>query len=336
MYKKNISTINISKGIGILLVVLGHVVVPEIRQNSSIAAGLFGFIYSFHMPLFIAISGFLFELYLEKYIRKGFRVFFLAKFRTLIIPYICLSIFSYVGINAAFHIPTLSGVLRNAGYQSTGLMESAIQILTSVQHLDKHMWFVYALFVIFILSFTLPKLLKNPLVLLAVYLGYHYLAFLQLPEILLQIMKYLVYFNLARYTGVVQRFMDKKMLLPAATVLVVLYGFTLLNLPYVNIALDLLVAIAGSLTVLSFSALLESSKIAGYLESLGSYSYDIYLLHQPFIVSGIAGLLLTATPLPYLLICGITLVLGIAVPILLSKYIIRRFQITRLLFLGGH
>ncbi|HON53348.1 MAG TPA: acyltransferase family protein [Bacteroidales bacterium] len=70
---QRINWIDYAKVIGIYLVVLGHLPIPE--QGSV-------YIYSFHMPLFFFISGFL-----SKTNNITFRQFILKKIRTLIIPY---------------------------------------------------------------------------------------------------------------------------------------------------------------------------------------------------------------------------------------------------------
>lgn len=75
-------SIDFIKGIAIYLVVLGHC--------WSISKDLFQFIYSFHMPLFFCISGYLFSS------KKKYGDFLIAKFKTLIIPYILFFIFSFI------------------------------------------------------------------------------------------------------------------------------------------------------------------------------------------------------------------------------------------------
>lgn len=50
MEKKRLEYIDIARGIGIVLVVLGHCL-------SQLDGGLRTFIYSFHMPLFFALAG---------------------------------------------------------------------------------------------------------------------------------------------------------------------------------------------------------------------------------------------------------------------------------------
>lgn len=66
----NFPAIDILKGIGIILVVIGH--------NSS--GVLRNFIYTFHMPLFFIISGFLFS-------KKNIKDYLMNSFQRLLIPY---------------------------------------------------------------------------------------------------------------------------------------------------------------------------------------------------------------------------------------------------------
>lgn len=67
--------VDISKGIGILLSIFGHLNYTFVHA----------FIYMFHMPLFYFISGFLFKP--QKY---TFKQFILRKLRTIVVPYFVL------------------------------------------------------------------------------------------------------------------------------------------------------------------------------------------------------------------------------------------------------
>ncbi len=75
-------SIDFIKGIAIFLVVLAHCL--------SMSDVVFQFIYSFHMPLFFCISGYLFSA------KKKYGDFLITKFKTLIIPYILFFIFSFL------------------------------------------------------------------------------------------------------------------------------------------------------------------------------------------------------------------------------------------------
>lgn len=73
------------KGFAILLVVIGHLnfVSNELNQ----------YIYSFHMPLFFFISGYL--LSIGKYLNNG-KFFLRKKVHSLIMPYFLFSLISYI------------------------------------------------------------------------------------------------------------------------------------------------------------------------------------------------------------------------------------------------
>ena len=82
--KQRIEELDITKAIGIIMVVVGHTQLPTFMSN---------FIWSFHMPLFYIISGII--LSQKKY--TSFKLFLTRKIRTLIIPYIIFSIIIFEG-----------------------------------------------------------------------------------------------------------------------------------------------------------------------------------------------------------------------------------------------
>lgn len=73
---KRIEALDIAKGVGIILVIIGHMSSSYLRD----------WIYSFHMPLFFVISGICFKT--EKY--PSFLPFLKQRFRTLAIPTLAL------------------------------------------------------------------------------------------------------------------------------------------------------------------------------------------------------------------------------------------------------
>ena len=58
MIKKYYKDMDIARGIGIFLVVLGHSFPDSQFNNSNFYAYIYKLIYSFHMPFFFIISGF--------------------------------------------------------------------------------------------------------------------------------------------------------------------------------------------------------------------------------------------------------------------------------------
>ena len=59
-------TFDIAKGIGIVLVVIGHYI-PDTAPSWYI--GFVSFVYHFHMPLFFMIAGFFYERSIKKIVR---------------------------------------------------------------------------------------------------------------------------------------------------------------------------------------------------------------------------------------------------------------------------
>lgn len=76
------------KGILIYLVVLGHLLFSHNYSNSSICLGIVKFIYSFHMPLFLIISGYFSKNIIRKKIYKLFILFVILNFSYVIYDYI--------------------------------------------------------------------------------------------------------------------------------------------------------------------------------------------------------------------------------------------------------
>lgn len=141
--QQRISWIDYAKCIGIYLVVLGHLPIPE--QLSA-------YIYSFHMPLFFFISG-----YLLKNNQITFDTFFSIKIRTLVIPYLTFSAFTYI-----FWL--LAG--RHFGSDASSniaLYKPAIGILYANATNDWMihnipLWFIPCLFVVEIVFYFIRKL----------------------------------------------------------------------------------------------------------------------------------------------------------------------------------
>ncbi len=70
--------IDVAKGIGIILVVIGHTNLPLVAMN---------LIYAFHVPLFFVLSGMVFNM------NKNLTELFINKFKTLLVPYYFFGIF---------------------------------------------------------------------------------------------------------------------------------------------------------------------------------------------------------------------------------------------------
>lgn len=77
---KRVEWVDMLKGFGIILVMLGHASFPEALVTE---------IYTFHMPLFFFLSGYVFSI--KKY--SNFKDFLIHKAKTLLLPLMVFSIF---------------------------------------------------------------------------------------------------------------------------------------------------------------------------------------------------------------------------------------------------
>ena len=100
---------------------------------------------------------------------------------------------------------------------------------------------------------------------------------------------------------------------------------------------DVIVAYVGIGMVLVLAVSIckyKNLRIYKYLDILGKYSYDIYLLSY-FVQIPIRVILFTILDLPYETIIISMFSFGLLIPILLSKYIIRRSTVLKRILIGN-
>src|SRR5512132_506835 len=136
---KRIEYIDIARGIGILLVVMGH--------NDFAVVSPFGYklIYSFHMPLFFFLSGYLLN------ITSGFWTFLKKRFNSLLKPY-------YFTIFLIYFVSISFGKM---GFQ-TAIGRIVKSLYGSGHYLDwVQLWFLPHLFVVSLYTFLFYAILSN-------------------------------------------------------------------------------------------------------------------------------------------------------------------------------
>lgn len=88
--KKRIIYLDIAKGIGMILVLLGHLQNDTVFSYSPYILSLCSWIFSFHMALFFIISGMLMAAKDEN--KKDLKVFIGKRFRSIMVPYFWFSL----------------------------------------------------------------------------------------------------------------------------------------------------------------------------------------------------------------------------------------------------
>ena len=135
------------RGTGIILMLIGH---------AEIWTPLNRWIYSFHMPLFFILSGYLFNK--EKWLQIGYKKFAAARFKNFIIPY-----FIWCAICFIINLPSLYITYRDDDFL-VALMQNIGWIITSVRKdglfLPQNctpLWFLTCIFLSQMVFFWLVK-----------------------------------------------------------------------------------------------------------------------------------------------------------------------------------
>jgi fucose 4-O-acetylase-like acetyltransferase len=151
-----------AKGIGIILVVYGHVItgvqLAGIRMDEHLYRLTWDSIYSFHIPLFFFLSGLFFP---HSWQRRGSLAVLANKVDTLVYPYILWSL--------------LQGFLQVALSHHVNNPVTAGEVLSLLWHPRQEFWFLYALFFTYLIACVLYVLVparQRRLLLLAALLLY--------------------------------------------------------------------------------------------------------------------------------------------------------------------
>lgn len=131
--------VDAAKGIGIILVVLGHALRGLQKSGAGVpgSMGLDAWIYAFHMPLFFFLAG----LFLERSVTQPARVFLDGRMRRILWPYIVWSLLQ----------ETFRHIARNPDALPFG------DFWTIVYKPVMQFWFLYVLFLLLVLYMVLRK-----------------------------------------------------------------------------------------------------------------------------------------------------------------------------------
>ena len=168
---QRIDWIDSVKGIGIVLVYIGHCYIPAVNN----------LIYSFHMPLFFIISGFLWNN--SKYQQMTLKDFAGKKFRAYIIPYLKMALICFVIwglIYGIFQCDNISVYFHKIWQYTYGIL----LVYPRSQYMPAcyPLWFLVALFLSEFLYFLANKTKVSVLlILLFTIIGYGFSKLIKLP-----------------------------------------------------------------------------------------------------------------------------------------------------------
>lgn len=134
------------KGIGIILVVLAHYSLPTAFDT---------YIFSFHMPLFFFISGFLFDF--GKYAESASN-FVKGRFKSLILPYFCFAVITciFCFLLDELYTPGITSIKFFENSMLHGISHILVAYGPAVSY-NPPLWFLTCLFVTELLFYGLAK-----------------------------------------------------------------------------------------------------------------------------------------------------------------------------------
>ena len=146
---------NVLKVLATLLVVIAHVTVMysslysayEMPEN-MILDWISVFIYSFHMPLFLFISGSIFKICIAGGKYKSIKDFVILKFKRLMIPYL------FIGIS---YVTPVMLLLKLTDESLLHYIIKGIGLCLD----SRHLWYLYVLFIMFLITRVLKPVFER-------------------------------------------------------------------------------------------------------------------------------------------------------------------------------
>lgn len=312
------------KAICILLVVIGHYNPEGAPVHYS---AFVDYIYTFHMPAFMWASGYLYTLTFRG---KPYWQFQLGKMKRLMLPYVCLSVLVIMiklltsGVADVEHPVDLSAFAKMFYYPVAGYF----------------LWFLWALTLIFLIApfFTSPV--------------QHLTLFLVSVALCVPELQWPDAFCIAQFVGNLPYFAfgmccaDFVKSTPQRNSRWSTWMFVAASLAFIGLSLVLFVlgysesgnvgrlvaGLIGILMIVPVSVCLSRLRVARILVVISEVSMSIYLFHTTFqgFMKALVGRLTVETGFAV----DVTLIVAVGFlgPIVLHRYVLQRFGVTRWLF----
>ncbi|MEA5507017.1 acyltransferase [Halotia wernerae UHCC 0503] len=266
--------VDYAKGIGIFLVVVGHVlrglVNSSILQPTPFINFVDSWIYAFHMPLFFFISG----LFVQRSLSKPLNSFILDKVYTIAYPYFIWSV--------------IQGIFQTVGSRYTNKPSSLVDILKIGYEPIMQFWFLYTLFAIFLVYGIFNKLKLSPVLFLVFSIFIYCLHILDVSfgpwGVLYLFRRHAIYFALGAVIGsnILTSLIDRTKIY--ILLLITLAGYLVVGLAVqIQIAENLiaipLLAIFGIGSSITLAVLLEKFNVLPSIKNWGVFSLEIFVAH---------------------------------------------------------
>ena len=325
--KAHDKTLDIAKGIAILCVVLGHSFPSNIFTGETgldyAAKLIYDFVYSFHMPVFFFISGYLFNNAWINH-RAGTVK---RKAQRLLIPYITFSI---------LYIPLR---LVASGMANSDFKGGYWQIAFGVSP-NGGVWFLYTLFLFFVMTFYLVNN-SNIKIVLIVSVCVSVISQIGLPfsqtlhdvaPRILDIFRFYIYFILGLYIREITQKKTRFEKIFFSNGIIKTMLFVILFSLYDLFALKIF-CVPVALLGVNLTLITSKKLYSDILDYLGRISIDIYLLYGPIMVV-LRWIFIRLAVTKVLIPIGM-FSLSLILAVLISRYIIHKIEIVEVLCTGN-
>lgn len=325
------------KGYAIILVIVGHSI-----QSNSVNFDeniIFRIIYSFHMPLFMFLSGFV--LWLQR--AKINYIYLLKRSMTLVIPFFTVYILNYF-LTSSFHQFSLLMYLRDL-----------------VVAPDLGVWFLWTLFLNYLLFFAIYKLIYSlklekyeEIIMLVFSLILYYLPLSTFGFTFVRwyFFFFMIGYLLGKNYRLIRKYRNKIELIGIILFPIFVFGwYRTGNSSYItwllsenilffsahsqflltlfNYAVPILGIVFSIVIIKKF--LHYSRNVYNVFIELGKYTLDIYVIQYLIFFGGAKALLFFLKPKGNILIIALTACVVLLFSYSVSKFILRKHRVSRLL-----
>ena len=304
--------VDMLKGYVCFLVVFGHVIMGIRKANIQVpffSIGLENFIWSFHVELFMFLSGYVYNATGGWQRKKTRTNFLLNKLLNLGVPYLTFSIV-YIVINS---------VLGKGSVNTEYSLQSILRLWKTP---IAQYWFLYNLLLLFIEFVVLDKWLKNWQITFVIFVIQVICSYckISIPQ------PFNYFINMALYFGVGASVSSLKIAelnrLKQGLVILVHIGIAWVVLRFSleqNIIISSLLSILGIVvSICLISILNKSTKMEKVLLGICKYSFPIYLIHTIF-TAGMRIVMIKVGIENYYIHMFVGLIFGIVIPVLIAK-----------------
>ena len=138
--------IDISKGVAMLLVLIGHSMRDEMRIASPVLDALYRSIYMFHMTWFFWLSGYSYRLSRNRG-RQPLQISG-KRLKTQFPYWVMYTLFIYIAFSIAMSVPQLKSILSGAGYEKISFGQYLLSAFQANNVWAYHLWFLLVLIII--------------------------------------------------------------------------------------------------------------------------------------------------------------------------------------------